>query len=118
VDTVIMQPAVQRSRLGQASAHLSTIRGDQRISGTATPVPGSFRQEAIAPIQNKVGRLLSNAPIRNIVGQVAPKVDFRFMMDHGHIFIANLAKARTGEDKANLLGSLLGIGPMCGGRNG
>ena len=66
-----------------------------------------FRQEAIAPIQNKVGRLLSNAPIRNIVGQVAPKVDFRFMMDNGRIFIANLAKGKIGEDKANLLGSLL-----------
>jgi hypothetical protein len=69
--------------------------------------PESFRQEAIAPIQNKVGRLLSNAPIRNIVGQVRSKIDLRFMMDDGRILIANLAKGRIGEDKANLLGSLL-----------
>jgi hypothetical protein len=66
-----------------------------------------FRQEAVAPIQNKVGRLLSNAPIRNIVGQVRSKIDLRFMMDDGRIFIANLAKGKIGEDKANLLGSLL-----------
>lgn len=69
--------------------------------------PEGFRQEAIAPIQNKVGRFLSNAPIRNIVGQVRSKIDLRFMMDDGRILIANLAKGKIGEDKANLLGSLL-----------
>ena len=67
----------------------------------------AFRQEAISPIQNKVGRLLTNAPIRNIVGQVKSKIDLRFMMDDGRILIANLSKGKIGEDKANLLGSLL-----------
>lgn len=66
-----------------------------------------FRQEMIAPIQNKIGRFLMNAPIRNMVGQVKSKIDLRFMMDDGRILIANLAKGRLGEDKANLLGSLL-----------
>ncbi len=66
-----------------------------------------FRQEAIAPIQNKVGQFLMNAPVRNILGQVGTKLDFRFMMDERRIFIANLSKGIIGEDKANLLGSLL-----------
>jgi hypothetical protein len=64
-------------------------------------------QEAIAPIQNKVGQLLMSAPLRNVLGQVRRKVDPRFMMDNRRILIANLSKGLLGEDKANLLGSLL-----------
>jgi hypothetical protein len=66
-----------------------------------------FMQEAIAPIQNKVGQLLMSSPVRNVLGQVKKKVDPAFMMDHRRILIANLSKGLLGEDKANLLGSLL-----------
>ncbi len=66
-----------------------------------------FMQEAIAPIQNKVGQFLMSPPIRNVLGQVRKKVDARFMMDNRRIFIANLSKGLLGDDKANLLGSLL-----------
>ena len=66
-----------------------------------------FMQEAIAPIQNKVGQLLMAPPLRNILGQVKRKIDPRFIMDNRRIFIANLSKGLLGEDKANLLGSLL-----------
>ncbi|GFO82750.1 MAG: hypothetical protein A49_23770 [Methyloceanibacter sp.] len=66
-----------------------------------------FLVEAVAPIQNKIGRLLMAPPIRNILGQVRSKIDARFMMDDRRILIANLAKGRLGEDKANLLGAVL-----------
>jgi energy-coupling factor transporter ATP-binding protein EcfA2 len=66
-----------------------------------------FMQEAIAPVQNKIGALFMAAPLRNILGQVRNRVDARFMMDNRRIFIANLSKARLGEDKSGLLGSLL-----------
>ena len=66
-----------------------------------------FVREAIVPIQNKIGQFLMNPPIRNILGQVKTKIDFRFMMDTGRVFIANLSKGKLGADKANLLGSLL-----------
>lgn len=66
-----------------------------------------FLQEAIAPIQNKVGQLLASSPIRNILGQVRSKIDLRFMMDDRRILIANLSKGMLGEDKANLLGAIL-----------
>jgi len=66
-----------------------------------------FVREAISPIQNKVGQFFTNPPMRNILGQVQSKVDFRFIMDNQRIFIANLSKGKLGEDKANLLGSLL-----------
>jgi hypothetical protein len=66
-----------------------------------------FMQEAIAPIQNKVGQLLMSPPVRNVLGQVKRKVDPRFVIDNRRILIANLSKGLLGEDKANLLGSLL-----------
>jgi hypothetical protein len=66
-----------------------------------------FMQDAIAPIQNKVGQLLMSPVTRNILGQVTSTIDARFMMDHGRIFVANLSKGRLGEDKSNLLGALL-----------
>ena len=66
-----------------------------------------FQREAIAPIQNKLGQFLMNPVIRNILGQVKCKVSFRFIMDQGRIFIGNLSKGKLGDDKVNLLGSLL-----------
>lgn len=66
-----------------------------------------FRREAIAPIQNKLGQFLLHPAIRNILGQAKCKVDFPFIMDNRKIFIANLSKGKIGDDKANLLGSLL-----------
>ena len=66
-----------------------------------------FWHEAVAPIQNKVGQLLMSPHLRNIFGQVKSKIDARFMMDHGRIFIADLSKGKLGADKSALLGALL-----------
>ena len=66
-----------------------------------------FMHEAVAPIQNKVGQLVMSALLRNILGQVKSRINARFMMDEERIFIADLSKGRIGEDKSNLLGSLL-----------
>jgi hypothetical protein len=66
-----------------------------------------FTKEAIAPIQNKVGRLLMSSPIRNIVGQGRSKIDAGFVMNNRRILIANLAKGRVGAETANLIGALL-----------
>ena len=66
-----------------------------------------FLHEAIAPIQNKVGQLLMSPHVRNILGQVRSRIDARFMMDNGRIFIADVSKGKLGADKANLMGALL-----------
>lgn len=70
----------------------------------------SFKQEAIAPIQNKVGQLLMTPVIRNILGQSTSTLDLRYALDHGKILLVNLAKGAIGGDKANFLGSLLVAG--------
>lgn len=63
--------------------------------------------EAIAPIQNKVGRFLASTTIRNIVGQRTSSLDLDDIMNSGKILLINLSKGQIGEDNANLLGSLL-----------
>jgi len=67
----------------------------------------AFLQEAVAPIQNKVGQLLMSPHLRNILGQIRGRIDARFMMDNGRIFIADVSKGKLGADKSNLLGALL-----------
>ncbi|MCP6718976.1 MAG: TraM recognition domain-containing protein, partial [Patescibacteria group bacterium] len=66
-----------------------------------------YEVEATAAIQNKIGQLISNPLIRNIIGQVKSKIDMRQLMDEGKILIANLSKGRIGEDNSRLLGALL-----------
>ncbi len=66
-----------------------------------------FRNEAIAPIQNKVGQFLSSALIRNIVGQPNSTIDLRSLMDNEKIVLLNLAKGRIGEDSSSLLGAMM-----------
>ena len=66
-----------------------------------------FRKEIIAPVQNKVGQLLTSPQMRNIVGQPKSSVDFGFIMDKKRILLANLSKGKIGEDKSNLLGSAI-----------
>jgi hypothetical protein len=66
-----------------------------------------FRNEAIAPIQNKVGQFLSTALVRNIVGQSKSTVDIFDIMNTGKIFLVNVSKGRIGEDNSALLGSML-----------
>ncbi|MCC7290174.1 type IV secretion system DNA-binding domain-containing protein [bacterium] len=63
--------------------------------------------EAIAPIQNKVGRFLSSAVIRNIVGQVKSTIDLRKIMDEGKILLVNLAQGKLGEESSALLGGMI-----------
>jgi hypothetical protein len=66
-----------------------------------------YAQEAVAPIQNKIGQFLSASVIRNMVAQVKSTVDIRAIMDEGKILIMNLSKGRVGEDNSRLLGGML-----------
>lgn len=66
-----------------------------------------FRNEAIAPIQNKVGQFLSSTIIRNVVGQGKSTIDIFDIMNSGKIFLVNVSKGRIGEDNSALLGGML-----------
>jgi hypothetical protein len=66
-----------------------------------------FESEATAAIQNKIGQLISNPLIRNILGQPTSAMDMRKIMDEEKIFIVNLSKGKIGEDNSALLGSMI-----------
>ncbi|MFH1388310.1 MAG: type IV secretion system DNA-binding domain-containing protein, partial [Patescibacteria group bacterium] len=66
-----------------------------------------FRNEAIAPIQNKVGQFLSTSLIRNIIGQSKSTINIAEIMDNNKILLVNVAKGRIGEDNSALLGAML-----------
>ena len=63
--------------------------------------------EAIAPIQNKVGRFLSSQTMRNIVGQVTSTIDLEEIMNNNKILIVNLSQGKIGEEQASLFGGML-----------
>jgi hypothetical protein len=69
--------------------------------------PPRLKAEACAPIQNKLGALLSDPTLYRIL--VEPKIDlhFRRIMDRGEILLVNVSKGQLGEDSALLLGSLI-----------
>mgnify|MGYP003650188510 CR=1 FL=1 len=68
-----------------------------------------YRQRAdiVAPIQNKLGALLSDPTLHRIL--VNPKADLklRSIMDDGKVLLVNVAKGRLGEDSSLILGSLI-----------
>lgn len=66
-----------------------------------------YRNEAIAPIQNKVGQFLSSSIIRNVVGQAKSTIDLFEAMNSGKIFLVNVSKGRIGEDNSALIGGML-----------
>jgi energy-coupling factor transporter ATP-binding protein EcfA2 len=69
--------------------------------------PPHFQQEAISPIQNKIGQFLNNPVIRTIVSQPKSSFNLREIMDSGKILLVNLSKGKIGEDSASLLGAML-----------
>jgi hypothetical protein len=69
--------------------------------------PPRMEADAVAPIQNKLGALLSDPTLSRIL--VQPKVDLRFrsLMDEGRVLLVNVSKGRLGEDSAHLIGGLI-----------
>jgi len=67
----------------------------------------SFRTEAVAPIQNKIGKALMVPSLRNMLAQPRSTITFRRLMDEGSIVICNLSKGGLGESTAHLLGALI-----------
>ena len=89
---------------------LKKVRNEQVLAFWAKEFPHynpRYRQETIAPIQNKVGAFLADPRLYRMFTQPTVDLHFRKLMDDSNILIVNLAKGRLGEDSANLLGALL-----------
>jgi hypothetical protein len=66
-----------------------------------------YRQESIAPIQNKIGAFLADPRLYRMLTKPEQDVRLRSAMDSGKILLVNLAKGALGDDSASLLGALL-----------
>ncbi|MEK9195607.1 MAG: type IV secretion system DNA-binding domain-containing protein [Patescibacteria group bacterium] len=66
-----------------------------------------FRNEAIVPIQNKVGQFLNTSFVRNIVGQPTSSLNIPDIMNTGKILLVNVSKGKIGEDNSALLGAMI-----------
>ncbi len=68
--------------------------------------PG-FRSVVVAPLQNKIGALLTDPTLRRILTEPGEPLDLRGIMDEGKILLVNLDKGQIGEGPATTLGSFL-----------
>jgi energy-coupling factor transporter ATP-binding protein EcfA2 len=68
--------------------------------------PDRYRAEALAPIQNKIGALLTDPHLYRCLVSGPKPLRFRTLMDEGGVVIINLAKGRLGADSANILGGI------------
>ena len=65
------------------------------------------KSEMLGYLISKVGRFVENSMMRNIVGQGRSSFDIRDVMDNKKILLLNLAKGKTGEINAKLIGLII-----------
>ncbi len=69
--------------------------------------PRDFDMETIGPL-NRISKLTRSPAIRAIIGQTETSIDFRAVLDEGHVVLVNLSGGdAVYEDDADLLGRLL-----------
>jgi len=66
-----------------------------------------FQADSIAPIQTKVGALLSDPRLYGFFTGTDNPLRLRKVMDEGNILIINLSKGRLGSDSTRLIGGVL-----------
>lgn len=64
-----------------------------------------FRNEAIAPVLNKLGMFNANPLLAGILGHNT--INFSKVMDKGQRLVVNLAKGKLGDEPSYLLGALI-----------
>lgn len=66
-----------------------------------------FDSEAITPLLNKVGQLVSTNMIRNIIGQPVNTFNIRDIMDNKKILLMKVSKGLLGEENSQLVGAMI-----------
>lgn len=75
--------------------------------GEFEPLQDRMKNEAVAPILNKVGQFVSSPLVRNVVNADKSSFSIEQIMDEGKILLVNLSQGLLGEDNATLLGAML-----------
>jgi DNA helicase HerA-like ATPase len=94
--------ALVRSKVMDRTA-LSFLARLDRLGRT----PREFDMETIGPL-NRISKLTRSPAIRAIIGQTETSIDFRAVLDEGHVVLVNLSGGdAVYDDDADLLGRLL-----------
>ena len=75
--------------------------------GEFEPLQDRMKNEAVAPILNKIGQFVSSPLVRNVVNADRSSFSIEQIMDEGKILLVNLSQGMLGEDNATLLGAML-----------
>jgi hypothetical protein len=70
-------------------------------------MPEKEQRERTLSMLNKIGQLITDPSIRNIIGQPTSRLSFTEIMNSKKIFIASLRQGDLGIQKSSLIGSLL-----------
>jgi Helicase HerA, central domain len=73
----------------------------------AKHMPEKEQRERTLSTLNKIGQLITDPTIRNVIGQTRSRLSFARIMDGRKIFIARLAQGDLGIQKSSLIGALL-----------
>ncbi|MDR3386869.1 MAG: type IV secretion system DNA-binding domain-containing protein [Rudaea sp.] len=73
----------------------------------ATHMPEKEQRERTLSTLNKIGQLITDPTVRNIIGQPRSRLSFRDIMDARKILIVRLAQGELGMQKSSLIGALL-----------
>lgn len=66
-----------------------------------------YLDEAIGPVQNRVGQFLTHPTLRQTFGSYQPTIDFKRAIDEGNILIVRIPKGILGEEPTNYFGSFI-----------
>jgi type IV secretory pathway TraG/TraD family ATPase VirD4 len=70
-------------------------------------MPEKEQRERTLSTLNKIGQLVTDPTIRNVIGQPRTKLSFSQIMSDRNIFLARLPQGELGIQKSSLVGSLL-----------
>ena len=67
--------------------------------------PERFEAQAIEPLRDKIGQMISNPLVRNIVGQAKTSFNFAEVLNQKKIVLMTLNKNEIGQDAVKMFGS-------------
>lgn len=67
----------------------------------------AFRAVIVAPLQNKLGALLTDPRMNAIITAETTSFDLQAVMNQGKVLVVNLSRGKIGEGPAQVLGALL-----------
>lgn len=105
IPTLLTNPGFRRSVVGRVVKDDPLGLGS--FWGWYENISEGERQNAIAPLLNKLRPILLRPGIRAVLGQRHPRFSMRELFDERRILLVSLSKGRLGPEAAHLLGSIV-----------